>query len=78
MDFSLNQGQSAHSQSNGYKREHNFLTQFHRPFIIAGNSQLRSFMMSGRSAHPGAMSDVKTCADGTDNAAKSFQHLADR
>lgn len=34
--------------------------------------------MSVLSAHPGAMSNVKTCADGTENGADSYERLADR
>jgi hypothetical protein len=62
MELSLNQSDAAQNKTSGYKHERYFLTQLHRRFIVAENSQLWSFVMSVCSAHPGAISHVKPAA----------------
>lgn len=43
MEFSLNQGQATQNQGSHYKREDNFLMQFHRSLILA---EIRNYGVS--------------------------------
>jgi hypothetical protein len=64
----MNQGQAAKKQTSDHKHECDFLTQLHRPSILAEILETKEFKMPGHSAYPGFISDVKTCGYDTENA----------